>query len=69
MSDPGVELVQACVEVGITVDPVPGVSAPLAAAIASGFPLIPLTILGFAPARAKDQIAVAQDCFEQFRTR
>ncbi len=55
VSDPGIELVQACVEAGITVDPVPGVSAPLTAAIASGFPLIPLTIFGFAPARAKDR--------------
>jgi 16S rRNA (cytidine1402-2'-O)-methyltransferase len=32
------------------------VSAPLTAAIASGFPLIPLTILGFAPSRAKDRV-------------
>jgi 16S rRNA (cytidine1402-2'-O)-methyltransferase len=56
VSDPGAELVQACVEAGIPVDPVPGVSAPLTAAIASGFPLVPLTILGFAPARAKDRI-------------
>jgi 16S rRNA (cytidine1402-2'-O)-methyltransferase len=55
ISDPGTELVQASVEAGIPVDPVPGVSAPLAAAIASGFPLIPLTIFGFAPARAKDR--------------
>jgi 16S rRNA (cytidine1402-2'-O)-methyltransferase len=56
VSDPGVELVEACITVGIRVDPIPGVSAPLTAAIASGFPLIPLTILGFAPARAKDRL-------------
>jgi 16S rRNA (cytidine1402-2'-O)-methyltransferase len=55
VSDPGIELVHACVEAGIPVDPIPGVSAPLAAAIASGFPLIPLTILGFAPSRSKDR--------------
>jgi 16S rRNA (cytidine1402-2'-O)-methyltransferase len=55
VSDPGIELVHACVEAGIAVDPIPGVSAPLAAAIASGFPLIPLTILGFVPARSKDR--------------
>jgi 16S rRNA (cytidine1402-2'-O)-methyltransferase len=55
ISDPGVELVQACIESGIPVDPVPGVSAPLAAAVASGFPLIPLTIWGFPPHRAKDR--------------
>jgi 16S rRNA (cytidine1402-2'-O)-methyltransferase len=55
VSDPGVELVQACVEAGIAIDPVPGASAPLTAVIASGFPLVPLTVLGFAPARAKDR--------------
>ena len=55
VSDPGVELVQACITHGVPVDPVPGVSAPLAAAIASGFPLVPLTVYGFAPARSKDR--------------
>jgi 16S rRNA (cytidine1402-2'-O)-methyltransferase len=51
ISDPGIELVRACIERGIAVDPVPGASAPLAAAIASGFPLEPLTIFGFPPTR------------------
>ena len=55
VSDPGVELVQAAVEAGIPVDPIPGVSAPLTAAIASGFPLVPLTVFGFAPSRSKDR--------------
>jgi 16S rRNA (cytidine1402-2'-O)-methyltransferase len=55
ISDPGVELVQAAVEAGIPVDPIPGVSAPLTAAIASGFPLVPLTVFGFAPSRSKDR--------------
>lgn len=57
ISDPGAELVRACVDAGIPVDPVPGVSAPLAAAVASGFPLIPFSIYGFAPSRAKDRSA------------
>jgi len=57
ISDPGAELVQACVEAGIVIDPVPGVSAPLAAAVASGFPLIPLTILGFPPRRLNDRMS------------
>jgi 16S rRNA (cytidine1402-2'-O)-methyltransferase len=57
ISDPGIELVQASVEAGIPVDPIPGASAPLAAAIASGFPLVPLTIFGFVPARAKERAA------------
>ena len=55
VSDPGIELVQACIEQQLTVDPVPGVSAPLTAAVASGFPLAPLTIFSFAPAGAKDR--------------
>jgi 16S rRNA (cytidine1402-2'-O)-methyltransferase len=53
ISDPGVELIQRCWAAGIRVDPIPGASAPLAAAVASGFPLEPLTIFGFAPARAQ----------------
>jgi 16S rRNA (cytidine1402-2'-O)-methyltransferase len=55
VSDPGAELVEACVNARITVDAIPGPSAPLAAAVASGFPLIPLTILGFPPRRSKDR--------------
>ena len=57
ISDPGVELVEACVQADISVDPIPGASAPLTAAVASGFPLIPLTIFGFPPRRSKDRTA------------
>jgi len=57
ISDPGVELVRECVERGIRVDPLPGASAPLVAVVASGFPTDPLTVFGFAPARAKDRIS------------
>jgi 16S rRNA (cytidine1402-2'-O)-methyltransferase len=57
VSDPGVELVEACVLANMSVDPVPGASAPLTAAVASGFPLIPLTIFGFPPRRSKDRTA------------
>ncbi len=57
VSDPGVELVDACINAQIPVDPIPGASAPLTAAVASGFPLIPLTIFGFPPRRSKDRKA------------
>ena len=57
VSDPGEELVRACVEERIPVDPIPGATAPLAAVIASGFPVLPLTVFGFAPARSKDRSA------------
>jgi 16S rRNA (cytidine1402-2'-O)-methyltransferase len=55
ISDPGIELISACWENGIAIDPVPGPSAPLAAAAASGFPLEPLSIFGFVPTRSKDR--------------
>jgi 16S rRNA (cytidine1402-2'-O)-methyltransferase len=55
VSDPGVELVKACVDARVPVDPIPGVSASLTAAVASGFPLVPLTIWGFPPHRSKDR--------------
>jgi 16S rRNA (cytidine1402-2'-O)-methyltransferase len=57
VSDPGVELVAECIKARIPVEPVPGASAPLTAAVASGFSLIPLTILGFPPRRAKARLA------------
>ena len=57
VSDPGLELVRACADRGIAIDPIPGASAPLVAAVASGFPLDPLTMFGFIPARAKDRKA------------
>jgi 16S rRNA (cytidine1402-2'-O)-methyltransferase len=53
ISDPGVELVAACRRKGIAVDPIPGPSAALAAAVGSGFPLNSITILGFPPLKAK----------------
>ena len=55
VSDPGAELVQACVDAQIRIDSIPGPSAPITAAVASGFPLIPLTIFGFPPTRSKDR--------------
>jgi len=55
IADPGIALVQACWNHNIRVDPVPGACAPLAAAVASGFPLEPLTFCGFVPARARDR--------------
>ena len=57
ISDPGVELVDACLQRGIPVDPVPGPSASLAAATASGFPMDPLTIFGFVPTKPKNRKA------------
>jgi 16S rRNA (cytidine1402-2'-O)-methyltransferase len=55
VSDPGVELVQACISEGIPVDPVPGASALLTAIVGSGFAATPLSFLGFPPSKAKDR--------------
>ena len=55
VSDPGLDLVQACIREGIPLDPVPGPSAVLAALVASGFPTAPVSFLGFPPARSKDR--------------
>lgn len=52
IADPGVALVRACWQHAIPVDSIPGACAPVAAAVASGFPLDPLVVHGFAPARA-----------------
>jgi 16S rRNA (cytidine1402-2'-O)-methyltransferase len=57
VSDPGEELIRACVDANIVVDPIPGASAPLAAVVASGFPMLPLTIFGFAPNKQSDRKA------------
>jgi 16S rRNA (cytidine1402-2'-O)-methyltransferase len=54
ISDPGTELVDACLQRAVPVDPIPGASALLTAVMASGFPLTPLTWLGFSPHRSKD---------------
>jgi 16S rRNA (cytidine1402-2'-O)-methyltransferase len=49
LSDPGLELIQACVEKGISVDPLPGANAPVTALLGSGFPIVPFTVFGFPP--------------------
>ncbi|HZI78292.1 MAG TPA: 16S rRNA (cytidine(1402)-2'-O)-methyltransferase [Vicinamibacterales bacterium] len=53
ISDPGAELVAACRREGVVVDPIPGASAALVAAVGSGFPLNSVTFLGFPPLKAK----------------
>jgi 16S rRNA (cytidine1402-2'-O)-methyltransferase len=53
ISDPGAELVSACRDADVAVDPIPGASAALVAAVGSGFPLNSVTFLGFPPIKAK----------------
>jgi 16S rRNA (cytidine1402-2'-O)-methyltransferase len=49
ISDPGYELVKACVEVGITVVPIPGVTAAITALTASGLSTQRFVFEGFLP--------------------
>lgn len=51
ISDPGYELVQACVEAGFAVVPIPGASAAIAALTASGLPTDRFVFEGFLPAK------------------
>ena len=49
LADPGSELVKRCIELGITIIPIPGASSILAALVASGFSLLSFTFAGFLP--------------------
>ncbi|MBU4315376.1 16S rRNA (cytidine(1402)-2'-O)-methyltransferase [Patescibacteria group bacterium] len=49
ISDPGGKLVEACVQAGIEVSPIPGPSAIITALSASGFPTDRFCFLGFPP--------------------
>ena len=55
VSDPGERLIQAAIESGIRIEPIPGPSAALAALAASGLPAGTFTFLGFPPTRSKDR--------------
>ncbi|MFD1672317.1 16S rRNA (cytidine(1402)-2'-O)-methyltransferase [Agrilactobacillus yilanensis] len=55
ISDPGKELVQACIAAGITVVPLPGANAALTGLIASGLAPQPFFFWGFLPRKPKEQ--------------
>ena len=57
LSDPGERLVAAAVAAGVSVVPVPGASALLAALVASGLPAVPFTFGGFLPRPAGERRA------------
>jgi 16S rRNA (cytidine1402-2'-O)-methyltransferase len=63
ISDPGYELVLACIEAGINVVPIPGPSAALTALMASGLPSDRFCFEGFLPAKGakrREQLAQIQ---------
>ena len=55
LSDPGARLVSAAIDVGITVVPVPGASALLAALVASGISTDRFTFYGFLPRKGRER--------------
>jgi 16S rRNA (cytidine1402-2'-O)-methyltransferase len=55
ISDPGYELVQACIEAEISVIPIPGVTAAVTALAASGLPTDRFVFEGFLPAKGKQR--------------
>lgn len=60
ISDPGHELVAACVEANLKVIALPGPSAGITALIASGLVPQPFTFYGFLPRKKKEQIEVLE---------
>jgi 16S rRNA (cytidine1402-2'-O)-methyltransferase len=62
VSDPGSDLVRACIDAGIPVDPIPGANAPFTAAVASGFPLDAIAFFGFPPIRGIARTTWFQRC-------
>ena len=55
ISDPGHDLVVACIEVGIPVVPLPGANAGVTALIASGLNPQPFTFIGFLKRKKREQ--------------
>jgi 16S rRNA (cytidine1402-2'-O)-methyltransferase len=68
LSDPGYELVQAVLDGGHTVSPIPGPSAPIAALVASGLPTDTFLFLGYLPRRPKDRKKLLQSIAHESRT-
>jgi 16S rRNA (cytidine1402-2'-O)-methyltransferase len=61
LSDPGYELVQAALEAGHDVSPIPGPAAPIAALVASGMATDAFTFIGYLPRKTKARRALLQE--------
>ena len=74
VSDPGARIVQAALEAGHEVIPIPGPSAVLAALVASGLPAERFTFLGFLPRRGSERgqllarVAASEDAVVLFES-
>lgn len=68
ISDPGFPLVRACYQHGITVIPIPGPCAAIAALSAAGLPTTHFTFEGFLPAKSKQRQATLAKLITETRT-
>lgn len=68
ISDPGFELVQACIQAGIAVIPLPGANAGITALIASGLVPQPFYFYGFLPRKKKERLSVLTQLSAQQET-
>jgi 16S rRNA (cytidine1402-2'-O)-methyltransferase len=68
LSDPGYDLVQAAIEQGYPIVPIPGPSAPIVALVASGLPTDRFTFLGFLPRRSSARRALLDEVSRQRAT-
>jgi 16S rRNA (cytidine1402-2'-O)-methyltransferase len=64
ISDPGFELVSACIAAGFGISPIPGPAAPIAALVASGLPSDRFAFVGFLPRRGAERRALLVEMAE-----
>ena len=55
ISDPGYDLVVACIKAGVNVVPIPGVTAGITALVAAGLPTDKFVFAGFLPTKSKQR--------------
>jgi 16S rRNA (cytidine1402-2'-O)-methyltransferase len=68
ISDPGYELVKACIEAEIGIVPIPGVTALITALAASGLPTNSFSFEGFLPTKTKARNAYLESLKNETRT-
>lgn len=68
ISDPGEELVKACIEQGINLEPIPGANAALSALVASGLNTTRFCFEGFLPMNKKNRTARLKKLQQEERT-
>ncbi len=68
ISDPGYELIVACVQRGIPVVPIPGPSIVITALVVSGLPTERFIYLGFLPRKPNDRRRLLQSVADEYAT-